>query len=64
MAKEPVEGREPEVSNDIDDRMAALLKDHIEMGARPKTEPVSVDATTEAPPAEEKPATKKAAAKK
>lgn len=63
-----LEGREVDpavLEGDIDERMAALLKDHQEMGARPKQEPVSVDAPA-APPAEEpaKPARKKAAAKK
>jgi hypothetical protein len=41
-----VEGREfdPAVLNgDIDQRMAALLKDHQEMGARPKQEPQNTD---------------------
>ena len=38
-----LEGREPvDAGNDIDDRMAALLKDHQEMGARPE-----VDATVD-----------------
>lgn len=34
-AQEPDERAVP-ASNDIDDRMAALLKDHQAMGARPK----------------------------
>lgn len=35
-----VEGVTPtDPGNDIDDRMAALLKDHQAMGARPTTEP-------------------------
>jgi len=36
-----LEGRQPiDPGNDIDARMAALLKDHKEMGARPEQEPV------------------------
>ena len=42
-----VEGRELDpviYEGDIDDRMAHLLKDHQEMGARPKQEPTTEDA--------------------
>ena len=60
-----VEGRPGNVEGDIDQRMANLLKDHQEMGARPKSEPVTEDAAPAAPAPEPKPkATKKAAAKK
>lgn len=59
MAKQPVEGRPADVSGDIDQRMAALLKDHQEMGARPAEEPVSTDAPDPATKT-----TKKATAKK
>ena len=76
-----VEGREPDpviYEGDIDQRMAALLKDHQEMGSRPAEEPQSVDepqgsidpqhpadffATVDSEP-EDKPAPKKAAKKK
>lgn len=44
-----VEGRPGSIEGDIDQRMANLLKDHQEMGARPQQEPVSVDAAPEAP---------------
>ena len=58
-----LEGREPDpviYEGDIDQRLAALLKDHQEMGARPAQEPVTEDAT----PVEEPKPKKKAAAKK
>ena len=59
-----LEGREPDLSvldQDIDARMAAVLKDHQEMGARPAQEPTTEDV----PPAEpDKPAPKKRVAKK
>ena len=34
-----IEGRPGVIEGDIDQRMAALLKDHQEMGARPADEP-------------------------
>jgi hypothetical protein len=62
-----VEGRPGVIEGDIDQRMAALLRDHQEMGARPKQEPVSVDVTTDgrnSMPASMTKAPKKAAKKK
>ena len=60
-----VEGRPGNVAGDIDQRMANLLKDHQEMGARPAQEPVSEDIPATEPAPEPKPkTTKKAAAKK
>ena len=68
-----VEGRPGVIEGDIDQRMAALLKDHQEMGARPKQEPVSEDRASALTaeqkaalnrPAPKKATTKKAAAKK
>jgi hypothetical protein len=38
-----LEGREPDLSGDIDERLARLNREHIEMGARPADEPQSVD---------------------
>ena len=39
-----LEGKVPEdPGNDIDDRMAALLADHKDMGARPEQEPSNGD---------------------
>lgn len=43
------EGRPGVIEGDIDARMAALLKDHQEMGARPAQEPVSTDAPSSLP---------------
>ena len=72
-----LEGREADpviYEGDIDQRMAALLKDHQEMGARPEQEPDNGDAVpvaAEAPadepaakPKRKKATTKKAAKKK
>ena len=42
-----IEGRPGVIEGDIDQRMAALLRDHQEMGARPKQEPTSTDVTTD-----------------
>ena len=58
-----VEGRPGNIEGDIDQRMAALLKDHQEMGARPAQEPVSTDAPADEAAAKPK-TTKKAAARK
>ena len=44
-----VEGRPGNIEGDIDQRMAALLKDHQEMGARPKSEPTSTDVPSSLP---------------
>jgi hypothetical protein len=38
-----IEGRPGSVEGDIDQRLANLLKDHQEMGARPKQEPANTD---------------------
>lgn len=40
-----VEGRPGVIEGDIDQRMANLLKDHQEMGARPEQEPTSTGDT-------------------
>ena len=62
-----VEGRPGNIEGDIDQRMASLLKDHQEMGARPKSEPTTQDATTDGRntmPASMTKSTKKAGSKK
>ena len=50
--------RDPKLGNDIDSRMAALLKDHQAMGARPKSEPAG-DAHESTYPLKDKKAAKK-----